>query len=100
MVVGGSLEPVPWGRIGKLARCYLLHVYNFCMYMLNCCRLFFFSVFVQGYIVYFFGIYCIMRSGLFRSRFFFLFHIFIFLLDCAFPSSSEECTVRYPSVSM
>lgn len=56
MVVGGSLEPVPWGRIGKLARYYLLQVYNFCMYMLNCCRLFFF-----------FGIctrvYCIFSSA-------------------------------------
>lgn len=76
MVVGGSLEPVPWGRIGKLARYYQYTTFAY-RYILNCCRLFFF-----------FGIctrvYCIFSSaftaricdlGFFDLDFFFLFYV-------------------------
>lgn len=83
-----------------LARYMYLHVCNFCMYMLNCCSLFFFFRYLYKGILYIFSAFTvrICDLGFFDLDSFFLFHIFIFLLDCAFASSYEECTV--PSVGM
>lgn len=65
--------------------------------MLNCLQSFlFFSVFAQGYIVFFSAYTVQCDLGFFDLDFFFLFLVFMFLLDYAFPSSSKECTV--PSV--
>lgn len=54
MVVGGSLEPVPWGRIGKLARYILTCVHVGGMYILNLLPSFlFFGICTRVYCIFF-----------------------------------------------
>lgn len=69
---------------------------------LNCCSLFFFFRYLHKGILYMFSAFTVRICDLgffdLDSFFLFLFHIFIFLLDYAFASSYEECTV--PSVDM